>query len=225
LQYKISYWRDIALAGQNITCVIPIVIYHGEADWEPKPFYSYFNLKSSVFNRYIPQFDIIYINLRSMPKEVIIAHEAWGKLRAAFLALKFAFNRDILLTHFELIINFVVDNDGQVNDVEVFFTTAIIEYIHRRTDMTDDEYSNLVYNFTQNSKNMAHSSIMETIIKKFKTEERKEVSLEKDEEFVTNLLLQTDFDDAKIASLANVTLDFIAQIRQKLEKGDNKSDA
>ena len=56
-------------------------------------------MKTMLYNRYVPYFEIVFINLRRMPKEVIIAHELWGKLRAAFLALKNTFQAKDLLPY------------------------------------------------------------------------------------------------------------------------------
>ncbi len=48
---------------------------------------------------------------------------------------------------------------------------------------------------------------------------REETRHEEKTEFVTNLILNTDFDDAKIASLAVVGFDFVRKIRASLAKG------
>jgi hypothetical protein len=44
---------------------------------------------------------------------------------------------------------------------------------------------------------------------------RSEEAAKKDYIFVTNLLLNTDFDDAKIASVAAVTLGFVQQVKEE----------
>ncbi len=41
--------------------------------------------------------------------------------------------------------------------------------------------------------------------------------LEKQRQFVINLIQATDFDDAKIASLAATNMEFVQQIRAELE--------
>ena len=229
LQYKINHWRETALEGQNIACIIPIVIYHGEKDWDIQPFHTYFNLKTAVFNRFIPQFDIIFINLQSMPEEKIIQNPLLGKLRAVLIALKYAFNPNILLEYFNLMLNFVVDSDGKVTEVEVRFANAVLEYIHRRTQLTEEQYLEKVDNLSENLKNMATSTYhniyrnVQTRAKaegkaEGKTEGKAEEARAKSEAFVTNLIQSTDFDDVKIANLANVTLDFVKMMQEKLAK-------
>jgi predicted transposase YdaD len=227
LQYKISHWRETALEGQKISCIIPIVIYHGEKDWDIKPFHTYFNLKTDVFNRFIPQFDIIFLNLRGMPEEKIIENPLLGKLRAVLIALKYAFNPNILLEYFELMLNFVVDSDGKITEVEIRFAAAVIEYIQRRTLMSEEQYLEKLENLTENSKDMATSTyhnIMRNMQKRAKAEAAIEVweeakiegKIEGSQIFVTNLILSTDFNDEKIANLTNVTLEFVQNIRKKL---------
>ena len=155
-----------------------------------------------------------------MPKEVIIAHELWGKLRAAFLALKNTFQAKDLLADFELILNFVVDKYGNITDVELRYTVAIITYIQRRTKITEEEYLELIDQLPQNSKDMA-ASTYDNIYRNAKArgktegkaEGKAEAKAEKDTQFVTNLLLQTEFNDATIASLAAVSIDFVKSVK------------
>ena len=221
LQYKINHWRETALEGQNIACIIPIVIYHGEKDWDIQPFHTYFNLKTAVFNRFIPQFDIIFINLQSMPEEKIIANPMLGKLRAVLIALKYSHSPVILLDYFNLILNFVVDSDGKVTEVEIRFANAVLEYIHRRTQLTEEQYLEKIDNLSENLKNMATSTyhnIYRNVQTRAKAEGKTEGALAKSEEIVTNLIQLTDFNDVKIANLANISLDFVKNMREKLAK-------
>jgi hypothetical protein len=45
---------------------------------------------------------------------------------------------------------------------------------------------------------------------------REEEAAEKDYHFVFNLLSDTDFDDAKIARLADVTLEFVQKVKEEM---------
>jgi hypothetical protein len=242
LQYKINHWRETALEGLEIACIIPIVIYHGEKDWDIQPFHTYFNLKTNVFNRFIPQFDIVFINLKSMPEERIIANPLLGKLRAVLMALKYSHYPNILLQYFNLILTFVVDSNGNTTEVEIRFANAVIEYILRRTPMTEEEYLEKIDYLNHNLKDMATSTydnIFRNAYKRARVElldeTRAEVRAEvqatiqatiqatvqatvqaKSEVFVTNLLLEFEFDDDKIANLANVSLEFVKEIRKKI---------
>lgn len=228
LQYEINHWRETALAGQTIACIIPIVIYHGVKDWNIQPFPTYFNLKTPVFHRYIPQFDIIFINLHSMPEEKIVANPLLGKLKAVLLSLKYSHNPNVLLEYFNIILNFVLDSDGNITEVEIRYFNAVIEYLQRRTLITEEEFLQKIDNLNDDLKNMATSTyhtILRNAYKRAKIEVQAEVRAEvqaevraKLEELVTNLLLESNFNDDKIANLANVPLEFVKQVREKLAK-------
>ncbi len=236
LKYEVNHWQDTILAGEPIACIITIVIYHGEHDWAIKPFADYFNLKTPVFRRYIPQFEIIFINLRSMPEEKITANPLLGKLRAVLLSLKYSHNPNVLLEYFNFILNFVLDSDGNVTEVEIRYFNAVVEYLQRRTLITEEEYLQKIDNLNDDLKTMATSTyhtILRNAYKRAKIEVQAEVRAEvqaevraevqaevraKLEELVTNLLLEFNFKDDKIANLANVPLEFVKQIRDKLAK-------
>ena len=114
-------------------------------------------------------------------------------------------------------LNFVIDSDGKVTEVEMRFANAVLEYIHRRTQLTEEQYLEKIDTLSENLKNMA-TSTYHNIYRNVQTRAKAEGALAKSEEFVTNLIQSTDFDDVKIASLANVTLDFVKNIREKLAK-------
>jgi predicted transposase/invertase (TIGR01784 family) len=76
--------------------IVPIVFYHGEAHWElgriPKGF-EHFPIE---FHRFIPQFEIIFLNLRDYPENQILAM-GLGLLENAFLLFKNCKNEKALL--------------------------------------------------------------------------------------------------------------------------------
>ena len=71
-----------------------------------------------------------------------------------------------------------------------------------------------------------YHNIMRNIQKRAKAEAKAEAKVEgiaegvlaKSEKVVTNFIQLTDLDDVKIASLVEVTLDFVKNMREKLAK-------
>jgi predicted transposase YdaD len=76
-------------------------------------------------------------------------------------------------------------------------------------------------NYFNEKKNMGIEEILiehykEEGIKEGIKEGREEAMLEKDHTFATNLIVSTDFDDAKIAALVGVDMEFIKALRQEI---------
>jgi hypothetical protein len=65
-----------------------------------------------------------------------------------------------------------------------------------------------------------YHTIYKNVQTRAKAEGKAEGTLEKSKEIITNLILETSFDDAKIANLTNVPVDFVKIIREKLQKND-----
>ena len=101
------------------------------------------------------------------------------------------------------------------------FANAVLEYIHRRTQLTEEQYLEKIDTLSENLKNMATSTyhnIYRNVQTRAKAEGKAEGALAKSEEIVTNLIQLTDFNDVKIANLANISLDFVKNMREKLAK-------
>ena len=76
--------------------------------------------------------------------------------------------------------------------------------------MASSTYQNIVRNMRKRAK---AEGIAEGI-----AEAKAEEELAQSEKFVTNLIQLTDLDDVKIASLVDVSLDFVENMREKLAK-------
>ena len=69
-----------------------------------------------------------------------------------------------------------------------------------------------------NNKNTAAMGIEEFLLHRAKTQGRREGVEETKANFVKGLLESTDFDDTKIASIADVTVAFVEQVKKSLSK-------
>ena len=82
-----------------------------------------------------------------------------------------------------------------------------------------------INNLTQEEREMYEASLKEkwdyenvlaSAVRESKLEGKLEGAEEKSYEVVSNLILKTDFDDGRIASLAGVTVDFVQKVRSEL---------
>jgi predicted transposase/invertase (TIGR01784 family) len=119
--------------------IVPIVFYHGEANWElgrlPKGF-EHFPIE---FHRFIPQFEIILLNLQNYPENQIVAM-GLGLLENALLLFKNCKNEKALLEKSALLWHNFKEYYAQ-NDKFKDFIKASIQYF--------------LQNFVSNSSNQA----------------------------------------------------------------------
>lgn len=80
----------------------------------------------------------------------------------------------------------------------------------------EDEEINRI--FDEEVQKLSGGIINMGIIEAVKLHERQLGKLEGTEQFVSNMILQTDFDDNRIASLAAVSVDFVRKVRAELAK-------
>ena len=76
--------------------------------------------------------------------------------------------------------------------------------------MASSTYQNIVRNIRKRAKAEGYAEGY--------AEAKAEIAQAKSEQFVTNFIQLTDFDDVRIAGLVEVTLEFVKSIRQKLAK-------
>ncbi len=93
LKYKLQIWDKLDEAAEEkkrprakssklpkLPIIMPIVLYHGKANWRFKAFKEYFEAAPEIFYEFVPKFRIIFINLRDKSDEEILS------IRASFLA-------------------------------------------------------------------------------------------------------------------------------------------
>jgi predicted transposase/invertase (TIGR01784 family) len=69
--YKRGAWRTQLLAKQNLITMLPIMLYHGQENWDIESFDSYFGKVEPEMLRFISCFDYILINLLKYSDEDI----------------------------------------------------------------------------------------------------------------------------------------------------------
>ena len=72
LRYISLIWDLHEKQKQPLPVVLPILFYHGKLTWKQRPLYSYLAGDSELYDRFIPEFEYLLINLREYPDELIL---------------------------------------------------------------------------------------------------------------------------------------------------------
>ena len=72
LRYISRIWDLHEKQKKPIPIVLPIILYHGKADWEHRPLYSYLTGNTVLYNRFIPLFEYFLVNVADYPEEVLV---------------------------------------------------------------------------------------------------------------------------------------------------------
>jgi hypothetical protein len=142
-----GYVRRIQLVDINNglppSIVIPILIYHGPKPWKHKRLHDY-------FAKYLPNEILEYV---SFPKYIVIDLQAMddadieaaldlGELRAAFIALKHAHDKEFFQHNLEEILKF-----AETSRPSLLFQTylrMLMEYLERRSKLENKEFKEIV---------------------------------------------------------------------------------
>jgi predicted transposase YdaD len=89
---------------------------------------------------------------------------------------------------------------------------AQLVYVLKNTELSSVIRKNIINNF----KNTVDMNAFDEMVKEIKQEGRQEGRQEEKTQFATSLIISTDFDDVKIASLVDVPLSFVKNLRKSL---------
>ena len=142
-----DYIRSIQLVdinnGQPPSIVLPILIYHGVRKWRYKRLYDF-------FAKYLPDTILEYV---SFPKYIVIDLQAMsdaeiasaldlGELRAAFVALKHAQDKNFFQQHLAEILKFVEDSNPSL--LFQTYLKMLLEYSQRRSKLEGKKFDKIV---------------------------------------------------------------------------------
>jgi Putative transposase, YhgA-like len=138
---------------------IPIVLYHGQQDWDEASFESYFGGLDPEFLRFLPCFDYVLINLQKYSDATIRAIESIF-LQKSLLAFKHFWDKVYLRFNFvELLFRGLNEN----NDETRSFLNKLGVYLSNISELTKSEIIELVNKSDHNLKHQAMSIFEELI--------------------------------------------------------------
>jgi Putative transposase, YhgA-like/High-temperature-induced dauer-formation protein len=121
--------------------VITVIFNQFDKDWIPKSFRSQFPTLSNTVARLIPDFDLLVINLASLPDEIMVSLDEFGTLKATLLAMKNVRNKRFLKRHFEEIFLFLQQHPEKTD-----LRDQLITYLLGYGDMTNKDFEELLAN-------------------------------------------------------------------------------
>ncbi|MFN0016449.1 MAG: Rpn family recombination-promoting nuclease/putative transposase [Saprospiraceae bacterium] len=102
--------EDIRQKRPCFTLTIPILFYHGQDPWDPKPLREQYGAVPPALAGYVPHFDILKINVQSMLDEEIRGMQDAVLLSNIFLAFKHGREGKFIRAHFREVLIFVHEN-------------------------------------------------------------------------------------------------------------------
>lgn len=129
-RYMFDLWEHQKAAKQPFMPVIPVVFYHGERDWQPKP------MAETLLDPYpetgipfLPSFQFVLINLRSLPREYILARSTDSAVvQRAMLVFKLVLSEDVLAYLTELLDPTFIESENELHDR--FYRSLIVYLSH-----------------------------------------------------------------------------------------------
>jgi Putative transposase, YhgA-like len=123
--------------------VIPILIYHGQEAWDKKRLFERVEayLPPELL-AYIPYPKYIIIDLQAMSEADIEALSDLEEIRAAFIALKYAHDKDFFKQNMKKVLKFTRDLTATYMFKEFF--KMLLEYMQRRAQIETEEFEDIV---------------------------------------------------------------------------------
>lgn len=211
--YIFSALQKQAVNKEPLSLVIPVLLYHGKGKWQYRNLADLFEETDKDWQQYIPNFEYVYNNLGVLNDEAI--ERLNNKfLAASVLALKHSVEKEWLEQNAGRLLILASQGPGRLQK-------GFIIYLFSRASLEGKKILNSL-------PVQVKEKVMNTLdiyIEKGRKEglekgrkEGLEKGLEKGkEQVVRNLLSDTDFTIARIASLANVTEAFVRKVRSALK--------
>ena len=209
---------DFNVDKEALSIVQPILIYHGAKPWTKKQRYDFFEpFLDEELLEYIPRPKLAIIDIQAMSNEDIANAIGLGELRAAFISLKNAHNKEFFKHNIEKVINFVREEEMQPKELFDTYLQMLYEYMQRRSKLNNEQFQKVVEQ--SNSKEMAAE--FKTIFQVAREEGRDEAICFAIKGFINT----TRLSDATIALALNVSVELVKTIREevKAEKAAKKA--
>ncbi|MFK7971798.1 MAG: Rpn family recombination-promoting nuclease/putative transposase [Bacteroidia bacterium] len=128
LRYLVNIWEEQRKSSDigSLSPIIPIVIYHGEENWEQKPFSTLFHDTNGALGAFIPDFEYIFSNLNHWDDNDIAELQV-GLIQNAVLALKHSRSPDGLIQNIFGILD--ITNTRLPQELSIDFVRVTFQYL------------------------------------------------------------------------------------------------
>ena len=140
LRYLLNIMENDEKAGaEEYSLTIPIVYYHGKEPWRPATLRKLFEQLPVGFQRFVPDFEFIVVDLQGMDDDEI---REFMFLRSILLTMKHAWEDDFFRKHFQEIFIFVSGNVRK--ELLLWLLIVTLEYIQKVSKIKRQELMELV---------------------------------------------------------------------------------
>ena len=188
---------------EKLSIIIPILFYHGNEKWKYQNLKGIFEGVDEEWEKFIPNFEYIYNNLNEIPDEQV---EAISNkfLIASLLALKYSFNKNWLENNASKVL--ILTEEATEN-----LQKSFIVYFFGNSKLEADKIAEILEPLPLKLKAKVMSTL-DILIDKGRQEGVEKTELK----IIRNLLKTSALSDEQIASVADVTLDFVRKVRAEL---------
>ncbi|MBX2891285.1 MAG: Rpn family recombination-promoting nuclease/putative transposase [Saprospiraceae bacterium] len=225
LDYFLQIWEDDIKNKRPLSFIIPVVVYHGQRNWEQKSFWDYFPGVPEKWRAFVPSFDYILTDLSRIPQQLIQAKRDTEYLRNLFLALKFAHDKGLLKENWSEILTFGTASYEQ--DRERILLQTLTLYAVNLYDMPPTEVQQLNKSIPKPERNWINE-IPEIFGERWKKrglrEGRAEGRAEKERAFTIKTIKKfPEWNDSEVAEFVGVSIEFVQQVRKEIGYIQRKS--
>jgi predicted transposase/invertase (TIGR01784 family) len=134
LQYFLNVWNQNRKQKENLTTLIPVIIYHGQSRWENKPLSEYFSSNEALYKRFIPEFEYLLFDLS------IFTNQQIEQFTNKFLAVSSLIMKHVQREKYYLeIINEFVKLFENLEEDENFVKTTLI-YLTQTSGISKSDF-------------------------------------------------------------------------------------
>ncbi len=233
LRYLLDAWDEQRNQKQDLTPIIPIVIYHGEKRaWKKQHLSAIFgfDLPESL-KAFVPHFDYLFTDLFSMEDRQIL-ELGHGLLINTFMMFKHIWEPEYVLKHLELVFSGL----GEPTNKDEFIVTMLV-YFLKNTDLAQEKidelkrelpkalnrsdmstYDRIILNVKQEFEGLlAESESARLLAEKVAQEEAQRAEVDR-RLTILNLHKILKISTNQIAELTNTTNEYVAQVIQEAEE-------
>lgn len=151
LRYMLEGYQSQLKQKEELSLIIPIVLYHGKKKFNAKPFFEYLELPHPKFGRFMPNFEFIMADLSKYADEEILAI-GMSFLTSSLLLFKHKQERDFVLHNYREIFIFVEGYKSR-QETERFLET-LITYVFQSFEIEQEEINEIADDLPKNVADM-----------------------------------------------------------------------
>ena len=214
-RYKYAILDDDKKNKRVPSIVIALLIYHGKEKWDKKLVYEQLApyLPADLLE-YVAYPKIIAIDIQAMSPKEIAEMVDLNVLRAAFIALKNAHDKEFFQQYPEEILKFV--ENSPIDYLFQSFFEMLLEYMQRRSELEEAEFNKNI----EQKMNQDMGTQVRTMFERAREEGAAEGEARGEARIlrrnIESLIQETQWTDDKIAHVLRTTEDFVKQVRLEL---------